>query len=95
MLTERETHLDVQSKTATIEKHRKHETDTGSTEVQIAILTERIRGLTEHFRLHKKDAAGRRGLQMLVGKRRRLLNFLAKEDVNRYRSLIESLGLRR
>ena len=87
--------MDAQSKTATIEKHKKHGTDTGSTEVQIAILTERIRGLTEHFRIHTKDMAGRRGLQMLVGKRRRLLNYLAKEDVQRYRTLIESLGLRR
>ncbi len=91
----KETSLDAQAKTQTIEKFRKHEKDTGSPEVQIAILTERIRDLTEHFKQHRHDAAGRRGLQMIVGKRRRLLNYLAKEDVRRYRALIEDLGLRR
>ena len=91
---ERETGLEAQAKTQTIERFRKHEKDTGSTEVQIALLTERIRELTEHFKQHKHDAAGRRGLQMIVGKRRRLLNYLANEDVRRYRVLIESLGLR-
>lgn len=87
--------METQSKSATIEKYQKHGKDTGSAEVQIALLTERIRHLTTHFRIHKQDVAGRRGLQMLVGKRRRLLNYLAREDVQRYRSLIESLGLRR
>ena len=90
----KETRLDARAKTQTIEKFRKHEKDTGSPEVQIAILTERIRGLTEHFKQHKHDAAGRRGLQMIVGKRRRLLDYLASEDVRRYRVLIEDLGLR-
>ncbi len=86
--------MDAETKTQTIEKFRKHEKDTGSTEVQIAILTERIRALTEHFNEHKHDAAGRRGLQMIVGKRRRLLRYLAKQDVLRYRALISELGLR-
>ena len=90
----KETRLDAQAKTQTIEKFRKHEKDTGSAEVQIAILTDRIRELTEHFKVHKHDAAGRRGLQMIVGKRRRLLRYLATEDVLRYRTLIEALGLR-
>ena len=90
----KEIRLDAETKTKTIQKFRKHEKDTGSTEVQIAILTERIRELTEHFNVHKHDAAGRRGLQIIVGKRRRLLRYLAKEDVGRYRDLIEALGLR-
>ncbi len=94
-LKKREEYLEIQAKTATISKYRRHDTDTGSTEVQISILTERIRGLTEHFKIHRRDAAGRRGLQLMVGKRRRLLDFLAREDVQRYRILIESLGLRK
>jgi small subunit ribosomal protein S15 len=73
----------------------KGETDTGSTEVQIALLTERINHLTEHMREHKKDHHSRRGLLMLVGQRRRLLNYLNKTDIERYRSIIERLGLRR
>ena len=72
-----------------------HETDTGSPEVQVAVLTERINHLTEHLRTHKKDHHGRRGLLMMVGKRRRLLNYLNDQDVERYRSLIAQLGLRR
>ncbi len=72
-----------------------HETDTGSPEVQVALLTERINHLTEHLRSHKKDHHGRRGLLMMVGKRRRLLNYLRNQDVERYRSLIAKLGLRR
>lgn len=73
----------------------KSESDTGSTEVQIAQLTERINHLTEHMREHKKDHASRRGLLMLVGQRRRFLNYLQKKDLDRYRELIKELGLRR
>ena len=73
----------------------KSETDTGSTEVQIALLTARINELTEHLREHKKDHHSRRGLLMLVGKRRRLLNYLQTADLDRYRALIKELGLRR
>jgi small subunit ribosomal protein S15 len=73
----------------------KGETDTGSTEVQIALLTERINHLTEHMRDHKKDHHSRRGLLMLVGQRRRFLNYLQKKDLDRYRGLIKELGLRR
>ena len=82
-------------KVATIEKHRLHETDTGSPEVQVAILTERINHLTEHLKAHKKDHHSRRGLLMLVGRRRRLLDYLRRNDVDRYRALIAELGLRR
>ena len=69
--------------------------DTGSPEVQIAILTERIAELTEHLKIHKKDNHSRRGLLKMVGKRRNLLNYLAKKDVNRYRTIVEKLGLRK
>jgi len=72
-----------------------HETDTGSPEVQIALLTEHINHLTDHLRFHKKDHHGRRGLLMMVGKRRRLLTYLRNQDVERYRTLIAKLGLRR
>ena len=82
-------------KAATIEQHRLHETDTGSPEVQVAILTERINHLTEHLKVHKKDHHSRRGLLMLVGRRRRLLDYLRHNDVDRYRALIAELGLRR
>jgi len=82
-------------KAATITKHRLHETDTGSPEVQVAILTERINHLTEHLKVHKKDHHSRRGLLMLVGRRRRLLDYLRHNDVERYRALIAELGLRR
>jgi len=82
--------------TATIiEEFGAHETDTGSPEVQVALITERINHLTEHLRSHKKDHHSRRGLLMLVGKRRRLLTYLRNQDVERYRSLIAKLGLRR
>ena len=81
--------------TATIAEHRLHETDTGSTEVQVALLTKRINHLTEHLKVHKKDHHSRRGLLMLVGQRRRLLDYLKGIDVERYRSLIARLGLRR
>jgi small subunit ribosomal protein S15 len=78
-----------------IEKYRQHETDTGSAEVQVALLTERIANLTAHFKIHHKDHTSRRGLLKLVGQRRRLLNYLKKQDINRYRNLISSLGLRK
>ena len=82
-------------KTATIGAHRTHATDTGSPEVQVALLTERINHLTEHLREHRKDHHSRRGLLMLVGQRRRLLNYLQRKDLDRYRGLIQELGLRR
>jgi len=78
-----------------IGQYRKHEKDTGSSEVQVALLTERIRYLTEHFKVHKRDHHSRRGLLKLVGQRRRLLNYLQKNKVDQYRMLIEKLGLRR
>ena len=82
-------------KTTVIEGNRTHETDTGSPEVQIAILTERINQLTEHLKVHKKDHHSRRGLLMLVGKRRRFLDYVKSNDVERYRKIIADLGLRR
>jgi small subunit ribosomal protein S15 len=82
-------------KTATIGAHRTHATDTGSPEVQVALLTERINHLTEHLRIHKKDHHSRRGLLMLVGRRRRLLDYVKDNDVERYRALIARLGLRK
>ena len=82
-------------KTATIAEHRTHETDTGSAEVQIAILTERITHLTEHLKMHKKDHHSRRGLLMLVGRRRRMLDYVKSIDVERYRKIIADQGLRR
>jgi small subunit ribosomal protein S15 len=78
-----------------ITEYGKHDSDTGSPEVQVALLTERINHLTDHLRTHKHDHHGRRGLLMLVGKRRRLLNYLRSQDVERYRNLIAALGLRR
>ena len=78
-----------------VEEYGTHATDTGSSEVQVALLTERIDHLTEHLKTHKKDHHGRRGLLMMVGKRRRLLRYLQEQDVERYRSLIGKLGLRR
>jgi small subunit ribosomal protein S15 len=83
------------NKTATITEHRLHESDTGSPEVQVAILTERINHLTEHLKIHKKDHHSRRGLLMMVGRRRRMLDYLRHNDVERYRALIAKLGLRR
>ena len=82
------------TKSAAIDKYRTHESDTGSTAVQVAVLTERINYLTEHFRAHKKDHHGRRGLLKLVGQRRRLLKYLQNTDVASYRKLIADLGLR-
>ena len=84
-----------EQKTAVIEDNRTHETDTGSPEVQIAILTERIAQLTEHLKVHKKDNHSRLGLLKMVGKRRNLLEYLAKKDVERYRACISKLGLRK
>jgi len=81
-------------KTATIEKYRTHETDCGSTRVQVALLTERINYLTEHFRTHPKDNHSRRGLLKMVGLRRRLLEYMKRTDLDGYRQLIEELGLR-
>ena len=81
-------------KTATLEKYRASENDTGSTRVQVALLTDRINYLTDHFRAHKKDHHGRRGLLKMVGKRRRLLNYLKRTDVDGYRQLVQELGLR-
>lgn len=82
-------------KTEIIETNRTHESDTGSPEVQIAILTKRINDLTEHLKNHKKDHHSRRGLLKLVGKRRNLLNYLMKKDIERYRATIEKLGIRK
>jgi small subunit ribosomal protein S15 len=76
-------------------EHGLHGTDTGSPEVQVAIFTERIKQLTEHLKTHKKDHHSRRGLLLLVGKRRRLLNYLNRSDAGRYRALISKLGIRR
>jgi small subunit ribosomal protein S15 len=78
-----------------IHEYRVHESDTGSPEVQIALLTGRISNLTEHFKIHKKDHHSRRGLLKLVGQRRRLLNYVKTKNMNRYRAIIDSLGLRR
>ena len=77
-----------------IEKHRQHETDTGSAKVQVALLTARINDLTEHFRSHPKDHHGRQGLLKMVGTRRRLLNYLKNLEISTYRSLVTELGLR-
>jgi len=87
--------LTVERKREIVERFGKDERDTGSTEVQVALLTERINDLTEHLREHKKDHHSRRGLLMLVGHRRRLLNYLRRSDLDRYRTLIGELGLRR
>ncbi|MFE5673334.1 30S ribosomal protein S15 [Agromyces sp. NPDC056523] len=87
--------LDAENKKAIIEEYATHPGDTGSPEVQIAILTKRIKDLTEHLKAHKHDHHSRRGLLLLVGQRRRLLGYLADVDIARYRSLIERLGLRR
>ncbi|MBU1168276.1 MAG: 30S ribosomal protein S15 [Proteobacteria bacterium] len=84
-----------EDKQRTILKFKQHDTDTGSPEVQIALLTERIIYLTEHVKVHKKDHHSRRGLLILVGRRRRLLNYLKGKDIKRYRDLIEELGLKR
>ncbi len=85
----------VENKEEVMQEHRTHEGDTGSPEVQVAVLTRRIAHLTEHLREHNHDYHSRRGLLKMVGKRRRLLKYLQKKDVERYRSLIAKLGLRR
>jgi small subunit ribosomal protein S15 len=87
--------LTVEKKGDIINRFQLHEADTGSPEVQVAILSERISYLTDHFKTHAKDHHSRRGLIKLVGQRRRLLNYLKKKDIDRYRSLIDTLGLRR
>lgn len=87
--------LTTTQKSEIIVEHRRSDNDTGSAEVQIAVLSKRISDLTEHLKMHKKDHASRRGLLMLVGRRRRLLEYLRREDVERYRSIVAKLGLRR
>ncbi len=87
--------MDSEQKKAVIANHAKHNGDTGSTEVQVALLTARIEELTEHFKVHKKDFHSRTGLLKLVGQRRKLLKYLKNTDVQRYRALIEKLGLRK
>ena len=87
--------MDQAEKQAVIDEYRTHDEDTGSTELQIALLTSRINGLTQHLREHKHDEATRRGLLQMVGRRRRLLRYLNREDVSGYRALISKLSLRR
>lgn len=87
--------LTTTQKSEIISQHRRSDADTGSTEVQIAVLSKRISDLTDHLKSHKKDHASRRGLLMLVGRRRRLLEYLSREDIDRYRDLVAKLGLRR
>ena len=81
-------------KTSVIEDHKTHNTDTGSPEVQVALLTARINQLTDHLKTHKQDHHSRRGLMMMVGRRRRMLNYLADKDIARYRALVAKLGIR-
>ena len=81
-------------KSTAVQNYRTHENDTGSTRVQVAALSERINYLTDHFRAHKKDHHGRRGLRKMIGKRRRLLNYLKRTDVDGYRQIVQELGLR-
>lgn len=85
----------TEKKTEVLQTHRRHDTDTGSPEVQVALLTERINELSEHFKLHAKDHHSRRGLLKMVSRRRRLLDYLRKEDAARYQDLIQRLRLRR
>ena len=87
--------LSKERKTEIIDRFKKHDVDTGSPEVQIGILTERINVLTEHLKTHSKDHHSRRGLLKMVGRRRRLLDYLRSEDVERYRTVVKDLGLRR
>jgi small subunit ribosomal protein S15 len=87
--------LDADTRAQVTQDYKLHQTDSGSTELQVAMLTARIHQLTGHLRVHKKDVHSRRGLVTLVSKRRRLLNYLTKEDVGRYQTLITRLGLRR
>jgi len=85
----------IASKQDVMSKHRQHDTDTGSPEVQIALLTERINSLTEHLKTHEKDHHSRRGLLMMVGRRRRMLDYVRDRDIEKYRKLLDTLGLRR
>ena len=87
--------LEKGQKTEIIKKYGENESDTGKTEVQVALLSERIKYLTDHFKTHTKDHHSRRGLLKLVGQRRRLLDYLAKKDITRYRNLVKELGIRR
>ena len=87
--------MDPIAKKTVIDAHAKHEGDTGSPEVQVALLTARIEGLTAHFKVHKKDFHSRTGLLKMVGRRRNILNYLKTKDIQRYRALIETLGLRK
>ena len=87
--------LAVEEKKALIDRFKLHETDTGSPEIQIALLTQRISQLNEHFKIHRKDHHSRRGLLKVVGQRRRLLNYLKSKDIRRYRAVIKALGLRK
>jgi small subunit ribosomal protein S15 len=87
--------ISAETKRGQVERFRLHEKDTGSTEVQVALLTERINQLSEHFKTHRKDHHSRRGLLRIVSQRRRLLDYLKREDLERYQTLIEQLGLRR
>ena len=85
----------AENKHEIIEKFKTHDTDTGSSEVQIALLSDRIKYLTEHFKIHKKDHHSRRGLLKLVGQRRRLLQYLKHKDISKYRAIIQELGIRK
>ncbi len=87
--------LKQEAKTAIVAEFKLHDSDTGSPEVQVALLTQRIKDITEHLKIHKKDFHSRRGLLMLIGKRRRLLIYIQKKDISRYRKLIKTLGLRK
>jgi len=87
--------LTSEAKLAVMAEFKLHDLDTGSPEVQIAIMTKRIQELTEHLKVHKKDFSSRRGLLVLIGKRRRLLNYLIKIDIERYRAIIKALGIRK
>lgn len=87
--------MDKATKNQILDQFKRHEGDTGSPEVQIALLTERINHLTEHLKVHKKDHHSRRGLLMMVGKRRGLMNYLMAQDIQRYRDILQKLGLRK
>ncbi len=87
--------LTTEAKLAVMAEYKLHDLDTGSPEVQIAIMTKRIQELTEHLKVHRKDFSSRRGLLVIIGKRRRLLNYLIKIDVERYRTIIKALGIRK
>ena len=87
--------LTTKAKLAVMAEYKLHDLDTGSPEVQIAIMTKRIQELTEHLKVHKKDFSSRRGLLVIIGKRRRLLNYLIKTDIERYRVIIKALGIRK